>query len=242
MAETATVNMNKDEGPSREELIAEAQQQEAEPATSSDRPEWLPEKFQSPEDMAKAYSELERKQGESPSQPAAPSREEAESAGLDMASLESEWREKGELSAESYDKAAAAGYPKDIVDRYIEGQQAIVERQVGEIYGSVGGQDAYNQLIGWAADNLPEAEIDAFNATVASNDVSSISLAVKGLQARMNSGQAAEPSRQINGGSPAGADVFESVAQWQEAMRDPRYSTDPAYNKAVVAKLARSNI
>ena len=32
-------------------------------APSGDRPSWLPEKFKSAEDMAKAYSELEKKQG-----------------------------------------------------------------------------------------------------------------------------------------------------------------------------------
>ena len=32
-------------------------------ASSESRPEWLPEKFKSPEDMAKAYAELEGKLG-----------------------------------------------------------------------------------------------------------------------------------------------------------------------------------
>ena len=31
--------------------------------TEDNRPEWLPEKFKSPEDMASAYSELEKKMG-----------------------------------------------------------------------------------------------------------------------------------------------------------------------------------
>ena len=33
---------------------------EAVPEEQTDRPEWLPEKFKSAEDMAKAYSELEK--------------------------------------------------------------------------------------------------------------------------------------------------------------------------------------
>ena len=32
-------------------------------STSGDRPEWLPEKFKSPEDLAKSYSELSQKLG-----------------------------------------------------------------------------------------------------------------------------------------------------------------------------------
>ena len=37
---------------------------ETETPIESDRPDWLPEKFKSPEDMAKAYAEAERKLSE----------------------------------------------------------------------------------------------------------------------------------------------------------------------------------
>lgn len=40
--------------------------------TAQDRPQWLPEKFKSPEDMAKAYSELEKKQSAAAPKPTAP--------------------------------------------------------------------------------------------------------------------------------------------------------------------------
>ncbi|WP_421876594.1 hypothetical protein [Pacificispira sp.] len=43
---------------------------DSETDTQEDRPEWLPEKFKSPEDMAKAYANLEKKLGEK--QPSAP--------------------------------------------------------------------------------------------------------------------------------------------------------------------------
>ena len=43
---------------SPEQQAAERQQEQ-----QTDRPEWLPEKFGSPEDMAKAYGELESKLG-----------------------------------------------------------------------------------------------------------------------------------------------------------------------------------
>ena len=36
---------------------------EAVPEEQTDRPEWLPEKFKNAEDMANAYSELEKKMG-----------------------------------------------------------------------------------------------------------------------------------------------------------------------------------
>ena len=50
MAESITITED-DTGP--EAPVAEDNQ--------SERPEWLPEKFSSPEDLAKSYSELEKK-------------------------------------------------------------------------------------------------------------------------------------------------------------------------------------
>jgi len=52
MAESITIT----EDPTGPEAPIEAEQD-----NSSARPEWLPEKFQSPEDLAKSYAELEKK-------------------------------------------------------------------------------------------------------------------------------------------------------------------------------------
>ena len=86
------------------------------------RPEWLPEKFKSPQDMAKAYSELENKLGQSEpkdnnnkdSEPTKETKESdlsidnaekaVESAGLNMETLQQEYNESGELNEKSYVK------------------------------------------------------------------------------------------------------------------------------------------
>jgi hypothetical protein len=233
-------------GKTPDQLVQEAHDAAAAESVAAERPEWLPEKFKSPEDMAQAYAALESKMGsgEKPAEPVpeVPTAETVRDSGLDLNSLESEYRESGELSAESYEAAAKAGYSKEVVDKYIEGQQAVVEQQVNDIVSTVGGREGYEDLIGWAADNLSEGEIDAFNRTVESNDVDSIKLAVNGLQARRNSNAPADPVRQIEGGQAPMADKFDSWAQVKDAMSDPRYSTDPAYNNAVVQKLGRSQL
>ena len=41
-------------------------------AVASDRPDWLPEKFQDPEALAQAYRELEARQGSATTEPANP--------------------------------------------------------------------------------------------------------------------------------------------------------------------------
>lgn len=51
--------------PMAQALVAQTQSEQAPQedtsVPSSDRPTWLPEKFQNPEDLAKAYGELEKK-------------------------------------------------------------------------------------------------------------------------------------------------------------------------------------
>ena len=55
MVETVEINEN--------ETTSEAPVVET-PTTAQAKPEWLPEKFNSPEEMAKAYGELENKLGQ----------------------------------------------------------------------------------------------------------------------------------------------------------------------------------
>jgi hypothetical protein len=95
------------------------------------RPEWLPEKFKSPEDLAKAYSELEKRQGQQPQQAQQSTvadesaRQAVEQAGVDFDALSDEWANNGELAPDSYDKLEKSGIPRALVDSYIEGQQQI---------------------------------------------------------------------------------------------------------------------
>lgn len=52
-----------EESPTEESTNAETSVEAQEPTEAQERPEWLPEKYKSPEDLAKAYKELESKLG-----------------------------------------------------------------------------------------------------------------------------------------------------------------------------------
>ena len=237
--DTSTENIEK----TPEQYVAEAEATAAQDAPP--RPDWLPEKFETPEAMAAAYANLEKKMGsaEAQDEPKALTRDTLlQNENIDLSALEKEYQEKGELSPDSYEAAEKAGFTRDVVDKYIAGQQAIVDAQVTEIFEYSGGREQYIDLIEWAGDALSEPEIDSFNKTIASNDVAAIKLAISGLKARKAEGEPKEPLRQIEGGTPATADRFESWAQVKEAMSDPRYETDPAYNNSVVQKIGRSNL
>lgn len=260
MAET--LNTYQEPAPSEEQKAHEqamldkvAQSEQA----GQERPEWLPEKFKSVEDMAKAYGELEKKLS-SPSSEAETTEEVTEEtpdpetasasevadvlnkSGVDFDTLQAEFNENGGLNEDSYKKLEEAGFPKSLVDTWIAGQQALATDIHEQVFGSVGGEENYNQMLEWAGDNLPDSEIDAFNKAIDSGDINMINFAVNGLSARYRSEVGTEP-RLIQGetsGTSGGS--FQSAAELTAAMRDPRYQSDPAYRRAVADKLKRSNV
>ena len=221
-----------------------------------ERPEWLPEKFSTPEDMAKAYGELETKLGEpklkeevkdEPKKADDLSIDKAEqaveSAGLDMTSLQQQYNENGKLDESSYESLQKAGIPKDYVDAFIKGQEAIAQQTSNSIKQEVGGAEAYKSMTEWASNNLTEAEQTAYNKAVNSGDIEQTRLAVQGLNARYKSAEGIEPNLQTGSKpSSSNANGYRSWAEVTTAMNDTRYANDPAYRNDVQNKLKVSNI
>lgn len=222
------------------------------PETSEtpERPAWLPEKFATPEDMAKAYGELETKLSapkadtpaatETPATPEAQAQEAVANAGLDFASLTTEFGETGAVSEASYEALAKSGIPREVVDGYVAGQMAIAAQLTSSIYSSAGGEEAYTAMLSWAGDNLAAADVDAFNAAIDSGNVNSMKLAVAGLKAQYAAANGTEPTLLGGGEGTQSNTVFADTAQMTAAMRDPRYKTSEAYRAEVAAKVARS--
>ena len=224
------------------------------------RPEGLPEKFKSVEDMAKSYSELESKLGAqdksfenetSQPEPKKESKPEGDleiaekavsDAGLNMETLQSEYNEKGQLDDKSYESLEKAGIPKSYVDAFINGQAALAKQQGDEVKAVVGGEESYNKIASWAAENMTEGEKKAYNDTVNGRDVESIKLAVAGLKAKYDMANGNEPNLVQAKATPTSGAQYESWAQVTEAMQDPRYAKDIAYQNAVKAKIANSKL
>ena len=214
----------------------------------SDRPEWLPEKFNSVEDMAQAYESLEQKLGSQDEEEELEEEEleniveGLEEEGIDFDSLSQEFAELGGLTEASYDSLIEAGIPRSMVDQFIDGQMAVAEQMQQEAFEQVGGQEAYENMVTWASESLNEASIDAFNNAVNSGNIESANLAIQGLQAQYRSVNGSEPSLVMGETKSVTGGVFDSAAQLTAAMRDPRYSTDSAYRQQVASKLSRSNV
>ena len=218
-----------------------------EESAEEERPEWLDEKFESPEEMAKAYKALQQKM----SKPKADKKEsakaeeasapEATTGAIDAA--RNEFAEAGELSDSTFDALEAAGLPRAFVEQYIAGQEAMSIQQAATIQESIGGAGNYEAMAEWASENLADGDLDAFNDIVEGHSVEQARVAVKGLYAQFQAAGGKGPALvQGSTSGDAGVKPFGSTAQVTEAMRDPRYASDPAYRENVEKRMSVSSI
>jgi len=224
-----------------EEFLAERDAEQAEP-------EKILGKFNSQEELAKAYQELERKLGQPkdqpdetlPSPPKAYSREEgAKEYGEFLADKfeEAEFNpyemaaafEAGQDVEPFMAKLESVGIPRSIVERYLEGgyesgPTELSTEEQAEIKDLVGGEEQFQQLSAWVRDNVPKDVVDEYNAVVASGNKEAIRWALRALQASAMQGGTPkqqplkEPELVGSGRPPAAGKVFESKAQVLEAM------------------------
>ena len=219
-------------------------------------------KYKNAEDLEAAYLSLQKKLGQTEEEEteAVGEREEEETdeevseyapaVSLITDASEEYYANDGKLSEETIDKFSTMS-SQDLVNAYIEIQannpqpQQSVEMsdaQVNTVMNAAGGEANYDAVIEWAAANLPEKQIDAFDSVVDSGNPAAIGIAFQGLQASYNDANGYE-GRMLQG-KPASSrgEVFRSQAELVAAMGDPRYDTDPAYRADVVQKLNQSDL
>lgn len=213
---------------------------------AGDRPEWLPEKFESPEALAQAYAELEQKlsggSGDDPPTDPPTDPPADPPAGLDMEALSKEWSEnEGQLSEDTLADLESKGISRAVVDAYVQGLQAQAAQQRAQLAQAVGGEDSLKNLLAWSAKNLSEAQANAYNAALDDGNLALAETLLSGFNAQMIADVGKDPT--LVNGTPAptaGIKPFDSWAQVQEAMRDPKYDNDSAYRKTVEKRLAVS--
>ena len=234
---------------------------EAPTVGTQDRPEWLPEKFGSPQEMAQAYKSLEQKlsgsqeaveqyqQTEQQAQDTQEIQEQSTSQvyqlldekGLDFEVFQNELNETGELSSEAYQALEEEGIQREMVNTWIEGQKAKADQNINTLYNLAGGSESYNQMIQWADNNLHPTEAEAFNKQINNLDATA-ELAVTGLYARYQQSEGAMPSLMTGDTNVSIEPRYDSLAQITSAMSDPRYETDPAYRAQVAGRLNNSTV
>lgn len=185
---------------------------------ATDRPEWLQQKFESPEALAQAYEQLERKMSAS----------RAESDGLltpdEFAQYNDEYNEKGGLQEDTYTALEKKGISRDLVESYIQGQNSLNEAHQTGLLNIVGGVANYDAMTEWAAENVDSSELDAYNNAI-TGEANAASLAIKGLwsQYTQATGESSLPQL-IQGSKAPSVGGYGSTYEMQQDMKDPRYT------------------
>ena len=263
MAET----LSYDNTPETEVLSAEEQNSlEVGEKLVAEQEQLLAGKYKSAEELENAYLSLQKKLGQTEEEEVdyessdegyeeeegsdEEVSENAPAISLITEASEEYYANDGQLSEDTID-AFSSMSSQDLVNAYLEIQannpQAsqgveLSESQVNQVQNAAGGEANYNQVINWAAENLNDAAIDAFDSVVDSGNPMAIQIAFQGLQAEYNDANGYE-GRMIQGkAASSSGETFRSQAELVSAMGDPRYDTDEAYRDDVLRKLDQSDI
>ena len=256
MAETLTV----DTTPESEVLSADEQDSlKVGEKLVAEQEGLLAGKYKNAEELESAYIELQKKLGGDDGQEVREGSEEEvteeqeSNPHLELISTASEefYANDNSLSDETIEKFSSMS-SKELVSAYLQSlknapatQAAEVEMtdaQVNQVQNSVGGEKQYNEIVGWASQNLPKPQIDAFDSLINTGNTEMIKLAVAGLNASYTEANGYEGRTLQGKPAQSGGDTFRSQAELVAAMGDPRYENEPAYRADIIAKLDRSDV
>jgi len=225
-------------------------------------------KFKSVEDLAASYKELEGKLGTVTEEDQATEETQEESTdefnpeeyygdglasvleevGIDAQDITKRFTDTGDISEDDYSKLGEAGFSKQVVDTYLDGLRGVAEgdeiptQQIQNIKDSVGGDESYEQMANWCQENLSEQEVKAFDKITETADAPVIQLAVEGLYSRYQNAMGVEPDLVTGRPAANGPTPFQSSAEVQAAVDDPRYGKDVAYTQSVYARYEGSDV
>ena len=264
MAET----LSYDNTPETEVLSAEEQNSlEVGEKLVAEQEQLLAGKYKSAEELESAYLSLQKKLGQTEEEEVdyestdegyeeeegsdEEVSENAPAVNLINEASEEYYANDGQLSEETIESFSQMS-SQDLVNAYLEIQannpQAptqgveLSEAQVNSVQNACGGEANYNAVVDWAASNLTDEAINAFDSVVDSGNPMAISIAFKGLQNEYNEANGYE-GRMLQGRAASSAgETFRSQAELVSAMGDPRYDTDEAYRDDVLRKLDNSDL
>ena len=220
-------------------------------------------KFENAEELENAYLELQKKLGSSDDDD-----DEVEDTyldedeypeevveGVDLIQTASEeyFENEGQISEETMERFTEMS-SSELVEAYmairdrnpdIDGggeSPDLTDAEMNQVYNSAGGEAEYNNLTSWAAQNLDESKMDAFNDIIDRGNATSIQIAVAGLRAEYENQEGYEGRMLTGKAAKSSGDIFRSQAEVVQAMNDPKYDRDPAYRQDVYDKLERSNL
>lgn len=204
----------------------EAAQAELDAEAQAGEPEKILGRFESVDDLASAYQELQRAYNKGKA-------DEEEEDDEPEASADEEEEDQSENEEDEDD--AEEGLSEEEAQAM---QKALFE--------AAGGEDKYRNLQEWAATNMQEKYKSAWNEAIDRGDIGGLEAMLKGVMWDMQQDRGYEPK--LGGGRTPTSDAkpFNSEAEVVELMNDPRYRDpgrrDPAFVKEVERRIAMSDV
>lgn len=199
------------------------------PENPDARPEWLPEKFKTPEELVKAYNEMGAKIREKTEPPESYEikLEDGTEVGLSEADVEA-FKKAGMTNDQA--KAITEYFYQEIVPEMVEAKTAVEKDRLAMEWGMNADSNEFMQQLGrvkaWANQNLPEAAVTELSRTA--QGVQTIAKLME---------QGASGSRAV-GESTA---PRPNKAELQNLMNDQRYwSGDEDYREYVRQQFERA--
>lgn len=150
-------------------------------------------------------------------------------------------KNNGKLSDESYAELEKAGFPKSIVDVYVQGLNAQKSNFENAVFAEVGGEAKFREVQEWARNTLDESTRKSIDAQFSTGDLTQAKMAAKFLEAKFN--EANKTARSVTGKSASAPSSVEakpisSKDELQKLMTSIEYRNDPAFREEVKQRLA----
>ncbi len=195
-------------------------------AGTGQRPEWLPEKFKSAQDVAKSYTELEKRLGSAPKE-------------YDF-SKSNDWLDPDHESIKGFaDFAKQKGVPQDVIDKmqesftdYIEGfdvDYAAEKQKLGE-----GASERLEVLNNWMQSNL---SAETYDTLMDSMDTAEQIMAFEELRKVALNESSSVPNGENEASNPA-----QSVEELQDELTNnlDKYKTDVGYRNDFTKRMEKA--
>lgn len=158
----------------------------------------------------------------------------------------------GTLTPEMYDQLNEAGFSDETIDAYLGGLRnqlgyeeveanTLGDSEIADIKNIAGGEQGYADVVQWASENLPAADIEAFDEVINTANEAAVRFAVKALVGQYEDAVGRTPDL-VTGKQSSTGQAYRSMAEVVRDMSDPRYDSDDAYRMDVMRKLERSNL
>ena len=208
-------------------------------------------KYKNAEELEAAYIELQKKLGEQPTEETSETSEESKETSSNESLLDQLWEQaQSENYSDETLQEIAKTDPNELAQMYLNyrneveaenNQPKMTEDYANSLKSAVGGDKQYNEMLGWASQNLSNEEIESYDAIMDKGDPAAAYWAVQALSYRYRDSNGVEGDL-VQGKAPSEGSGFRSQAELVQAMADPRYDRDPAYRADIIRKLERSNV